>query len=134
MNERPKTLIPGDLPRHWRERAEMLRDYGAGEPARLWQIAADELDAAMQAQSDTTLNLREAARLSGYHQAHLGQLVRTGKIPNVGRTNAPRIRVGDLPIKTPGGRGRPTTPIDPEPAPNERPPIRPRSFNERRAR
>jgi hypothetical protein len=96
---------------------------------------ADELDAAMNAQSDTTLNLREAAKRSGYDHDHLGQLVRTGKIPNAGRTNAPRIRIGDLPMKAPNGRGRPTT-IDPEAERTHEKPAAglSRPFDERRAR
>ena len=43
------------------------------------------------------LSLAEAARLSGYTADHIGRVVREGKLPNVGRKNAPRVRARDLP-------------------------------------
>ena len=42
-----------------------------------------------------------AARVSGYTADHLGALVKRGKIPNAGRTGAPRIRRQDVPRKKP---------------------------------
>lgn len=45
------------------------------------------------------LTLTQAERLSGYSRAHLGRLIRDGKIPNAGRPNAPRVRSDDLPRK-----------------------------------
>jgi len=104
-------IIPGDLPAIWRERAETLRTYGDPNSARLWDIAAVELERATQLFTAETLSLTEAARASGYTADHLGSLVKRGKIPNAGRTNAPRIRRSDLPPnKRPGGRGRPARP------------------------
>jgi len=49
--------------------------------------------------ADELLNLRTAARESGYSADHLGRLVHEGKIPNAGRPHAPRIRRADLPRK-----------------------------------
>lgn len=46
---------------------------------------------------NTPLSLRQAAAESGYHEDSLGRLVRQGKIPNVGRLHAPKIRRRDLP-------------------------------------
>ncbi len=43
------------------------------------------------------LTLTEAARLRGCSVGHIGRLVRQGKVPNVGRPHAPRVRAGDLP-------------------------------------
>jgi hypothetical protein len=101
-------IIPGDLPAVWRERAETLRTYGDPNSARLWDIAAVELERAMEVFGQETLSLTEAARESGFTADHLGGLVKRGKIANAGRTNAPRIRRIDLPpAKRPGGRGRP---------------------------
>jgi hypothetical protein len=103
-------IIPGDLPAVWRERAETLRTYGDPNSARLWEIAAVELERAMEVFGQETLSLTEAARESGFTADHLGALVKRGKIPNAGRTGAPRIRRHDLPQKRSGGPGRPTRP------------------------
>jgi hypothetical protein len=104
MNEN----LPGDLPARWRERAETLKQYGDANSARLWDIAATELERALELFGAETLTLVEAARESGYSADHLGSLVKRKKIPNAGRTHAPRIRRQDLPPKKePGGRGRP---------------------------
>lgn len=84
----------------WRERAEQLRAWGAGDPlAKAWELAAMELEQALRLHQGETLSLKEAARESGYSADHLGELVRQEKIPNRGRPNAPRIRRADLPIK-----------------------------------
>lgn len=91
---------PGDLPAAWRERAQQLRDWGLdAQAARVWELAATELEQALRSTSDETLSLVEAARLSGYSPDHLGSLVREGKLHNSGRKNAPRIKRSDLPIK-----------------------------------
>ena len=108
-----KTIL-GDLPALWRQRAETLRSFGDPNSARLWDIAAVEFERAQALFAAETLSLREAARECGYTSDHLGSLVKRGKIPNAGRTNAPRIRRQDLPpFKRPGGRGRPARPKSP---------------------
>ncbi len=48
---------------------------------------------------DEALTLTEAARESGYSRDHLGRELRAGRIPNVGRPNAPRIERRFLPHK-----------------------------------
>ena len=53
------------------------------------------------------MSLVDAAQVSGYSADHLGSLVRQGKLPNVGRKNAPRVRRTDLPIKKPTRLGHP---------------------------
>jgi hypothetical protein len=78
-------VSPGALPEMWRKRAEFLSDFGDQNCARLWQIAAAELDQATRAMGEETLSLVEAAQLSGYTADHLGSLVRSSKIPNHGR-------------------------------------------------
>ena len=42
------------------------------------------------------LSLTEAADRTGYTADHIGRLVRTGKVPNAGRKNAPRVLGRDL--------------------------------------
>ena len=86
------TPSPGAMPALWRERAAYLQQYGDPNSARLWQLAAVELEQALQAHGDETLTLVEAAALSGDTADHLGWLVKHGKLPNCGRKNAPRIR------------------------------------------
>lgn len=104
------STIPGDLPIEWRKRADFLRQYGDPNTARLWELAATELERAMAVMGEQTLSLTEAARVSGYTPDHLGALVKKGKIPNAGRSGAPRIRRCDLPVKEPGGPARPPHP------------------------
>jgi hypothetical protein len=100
----------GDLPAEWRERADYLREYGDTNSAKLWELAAVELERAWTTFGEDTLSLADAARECGYTPGHLGALVKRGLIPNAGRTGAPRIRRCDLPVKTPGGPGRPSRP------------------------
>lgn len=102
----PRTRTPGDLPAQWRERAAFLHEYGDPNSARLWQLAAAELEHALKALGEETLSLVEAARVSGYTADHLGHLIKTGKLPNAGRRNASRIRRADLPTKSPTRPGR----------------------------
>ena len=45
---------------------------------------------------DEPLSLTEAAERTGYSADHIGRLVREGKLPNAGRTHAPRVRARDL--------------------------------------
>ena len=90
---------PSTLSTKWRERAELLATFGDPNCARIWQLAAAELDEVLQALGAETLTLAEAARESGYSSDHLGSLIRRGKLPNAGRLHVPLIRRSDLPIK-----------------------------------
>jgi hypothetical protein len=103
------TILPGDLPALWNERAETLSTFGDVQVARIWKIAANELERAMESSAAETLTVADAARISGYSAAYIGSLIKREKIPNAGRTHAPRVRRQDLPPKKkPGGRGRPS--------------------------
>jgi hypothetical protein len=87
----------------WRSRAGKLRDWAAAEEvAHAWEEAARELESVLAAEEQELLNLQQASHRSGYCPDHLGRLIREGKLPNSGRVNAPKIRIGDLPRK-PGG-------------------------------
>ena len=101
------TVGPSELPAEWRQRAQYLDDYGDPNTARLWQLAAAELDEALRTHGEQTLTLVEAAEVSGYTADHIGSLVRNGKLTNHGRPNAPRVRRADIPIKSPSSPGRP---------------------------
>jgi hypothetical protein len=100
-------LTPSALLAAWRERAQFLADFGDANSAKLWILAAAELERALATVADETLSLVEAARISGFTADYLGHLVKTGKIKNVGRKGAPRIRRADLPQKNSDGPGRP---------------------------
>jgi hypothetical protein len=101
------SAAPEALPAKWRERAEYLRAFGDSNCAKLWEIAATELEQSLTAHGQEALTLTEAAKVSGFTADHLGQLVKAGKLANAGREGAPRIRRSDLPMKKVGGPGRP---------------------------
>ena len=107
-NDTPSPRSPSDLPTQWRERAQLLREHGAPDHARLVEHLATELDQVLAAGGDITLNLQEAARESGYSAGHLGALLKRGVIPNAGRPGSPRIRRSDLPHKSDQKPGRPS--------------------------
>ena len=87
------------LPADWRTRAKTLRQYGGETSAVALEACAAELETALPQKDDTILTLTEAAEESCYSAAHLGRLVRKGKVPNAGRPGAPRIAREDLPHK-----------------------------------
>jgi hypothetical protein len=66
--------------------------------ATAFREAALELEEALHAGEDA-VTLSEAERIGGYSADHLARLVREGKLPNVGRKHAPRIRRTDVPLK-----------------------------------
>jgi hypothetical protein len=88
-----------DLVAEWRAVATMLREYGAEAQAHALERCATELEDGLRERAVETLSLQESAIESGYSADHLGRLVREGKIPNVGRKGAPRLRRADLPIR-----------------------------------
>jgi len=49
--------------------------------------------------NDDVLSIAQAARESGHSAEHLRRLVRKGKLQNLGRTHAPRVRRSDVPRK-----------------------------------
>lgn len=99
-------MFAAELVNDWKARARKLREWAAAEEAaKAWEAAAAELEAALVGQAERRLNLQEAAAASGYSPDHLGRLLREGRVPNAGRTHAPRVRVGDLPLKPGRTRG-----------------------------
>src|SRR4051812_21879894 len=92
-----ETSTPDGLPARWKERAEYLRQFGDPSCAKLWELAASELQAALEASGEQALTLVEAAKLTGLTADYLGQLVRGGKLRNAGRPKAPRVAAPDAP-------------------------------------
>jgi len=70
------------------------------------EVLAD-LRSVLAAEDGQSLTLAQAAARSGYSEDHLGRLVRSGRLPNLGRKGSPRIRAGDLPRRIAAGRGNP---------------------------
>ena len=67
--------------------------------ARLGPIVVEflaDLDSVDRHEGTELLNLTQASIRSGLSADHLGRLVRTGKLQNYGRKNAPRVRAADL--------------------------------------
>ena len=89
-----------DLVSEWRETAALLRDHGAIEAAQTTEKLASEVVEAVKRAEDEELTLAEAAAASGYAKRTIRQKIAEGKLENVGRKNAPRIRRGDLPKRT----------------------------------
>ena len=100
--------VLGLAPR-WREEALILEGrYGDPRAAELFRLCARELEEAVRSDQDESLTLQEAAATSGYSADHIRHQVADGKLPNVGRKGSPRVRRGDLPLKS-GPRGRTTS-------------------------
>lgn len=97
-----------ELPAAWRSRADELARF-APAAAEAFTTAALDLEQAIRAEGSETVNLREAARIGGYNEDSIGRMIRQGKVKNVGRGNAPRIRRSDIPRK-PGGERRAKSP------------------------
>ena len=88
-----------DLPTTWRARAELLRQYGAGNQAETLEACAGELEELGYGDDDAVVTLREAAEWSGYSPSRLRALIRGGKLENVSTNSRIRLRRGDLPRK-----------------------------------
>jgi hypothetical protein len=100
-------FIPGDLPALWRQRADYLHQFGDPNSARLWMLAAVELERALEAVGAEMLTVADAAQVTGYSPDYIRKQIAAGALPNAGRKNAPRVRRGDLKAKPQSGRGRP---------------------------
>ncbi len=89
-----------DLATRWLDEAQTLRRRGAKAQAVVLESCAEDLESAMRDSDLKALTLTQAAYECGYSADHLRRLIRDGKLTNVGRRNAPRVRRGDLPRKT----------------------------------
>ena len=84
----------------WRgEVTELTNRYAAQALANLTTQHIDELEKALKQDFDEPFTLKQASHVSGFSDDYLGRLIRQGKLTNVGRKNAPRVRRGDLPSK-----------------------------------
>lgn len=82
----------------WKREALTLRQrYADDVRATLIETLAAELKEVLHAGGNEVVNLTRAAELTGYKADTLGKMIRQGKLENVGRKNAPLVRVADLP-------------------------------------
>lgn len=88
--------IIGRLTTTWRSRASMFDRHGAIEAARAYTIVAQELEDSLREFLDQELTLTEAAAASGCSVDTIGRMIREGRVENVGRKHAPRVRRSDL--------------------------------------
>ena len=93
-----------------RDDAEVLRRYGDSRCAQVCQRVAGEVEAALLQGGEQLLNLKQAAAHSGYSTRQLSRMIDEGKLANLGRAGAPRVRLGDLPRKLPQAETRSTNP------------------------
>ena len=87
------------LAERWLRHADLLRQYGETQGATACELHAQELMACWEDWESQPLTLDEASAESGLSRDHLGRLVRSGDLEDVGQHGAPRIRRGDLPKK-----------------------------------
>ncbi len=94
--------VPGiaELLVKWEADAARMEDFADTRGAFLCRRFAAELSEVIRAQQDETLTLAEAALESGYSLDHLQHQIADGSLPNAGRKGAPRIRRGNLTIKS----------------------------------
>lgn len=90
---------PAELPAIWRARAEVLAENGADGQARAVKRCAEQLELALNGQTEELVTIAEAARAKGYTPDHVARLLRQHKLANHGRPGAPRVRLSELPCK-----------------------------------
>lgn len=84
--------------------------YGAlVDGAKLCRAVAADTAAVECAAGAEILTLAQARAVSGYSDRALREMIATGKLENVGRKHAPRVRAGDLPRKAAPAAPRPAT-------------------------
>ena len=102
---RGRVVTLADLAKRWRTEAELLEVHGADQAAATARLHAAQLEVALRDQDDQELTLAEAVQESGCSGRRLRELISEGRVPNAGRTGAPRIRRADLPRKARGTGG-----------------------------
>ena len=101
-----------ELVARWVERGELLKRLGGFvDGQRLISEMLADVESAFRTEEAELLNLKEAAEVSGLSADHLGRLIRTGRLPNLGQRHRPRVRRGDLPQKPRGLRPEPASPF-----------------------
>lgn len=86
----------------WRREQHRFAGLGAMvDGSKLIDQLLHDIERATAMASEEAISLAAAAQESGYSSSHVARLIREGRIENVGRPHAPRVRRGDLPRKPP---------------------------------
>ena len=86
-----------DLRERWVRRRDEFRKLRASvDGAVICEEVLTDLEVLHRHRSETALTLSQAAEISGFSKDHLARLVRQGKLTNLGRRGAPRIRLSEL--------------------------------------
>jgi excisionase family DNA binding protein len=80
-------------------RDELKRLHATVDGAILCEEVLADFEELLSARDQETVTLTEAAELTGYSRDHLGRLIRSGRIRNVGRKHRPLLLVRDLPAR-----------------------------------
>lgn len=117
--EHLESIVPramAEIIARWAGRREEWGRFAAQvDGAKVAADVLEDLAALLNAERETLLSLDDAAKHCGYSADHLGRLIRSGKLANLGRKHSPLVRLGDLPRKanalrpTPLGRNVRTT-------------------------
>ena len=88
----------------WRLRQAEFARFGATvSGAAVVGEMLDELREELRSAGNAPLTLEQAAQRSGYSRDHIGRLLRSGRLENVGSRGRPRVRASDLPLKAKSG-------------------------------
>jgi hypothetical protein len=83
----------------WRREADSFERRGQTSPAAMLRSCAEDLEYYEVKRGLEELTLKEAAKESGYSTSQLARQISDGKLENVGKKGAPRVRRCDLPMK-----------------------------------
>lgn len=85
----------------WQQRRREVIDLVNDEHlAQLIEVMLAEIEAMRIEELTLEVGLREAARLSGYHESTISRMLERGEMQDVGAPGRPRLRVIDLPYKS----------------------------------
>ena len=101
--ERIDAIVPramADIVARWTSRRDEWARFGAQvDGGKLAAEVLEDLATLLNAEREALVSLDDAATHCGYSADHLGRLIRSGKLANLGRKHAPLVRLGDLPKK-----------------------------------
>lgn len=111
-------MTSAELRAKWQHRRDEWRRFGVSVngAAMAEEILAD-VEQLERSDDEKLYTPTQAAERTGFHPESIARMVRTGRVPNHGRKNAPRVKLSDLPTKPPkvaprGQAGASSAPAD----------------------